>query len=185
MRIDTVSVLSSNSTFLTDLKRIQTPHTLFWDFGADKTFTTSWSGCRVQVWVHCQVWALKSSGKHSRRLFQKTIESFDCKINGQCSCTAWALRTGKIKHRAFPSWLQSLLAATGLLKGNMLPLLQYWLSSRVKEVLMLWRYRAATSHFLFHVKWNFRWNWQELVADQNSTHCLAQSFDHSLSLVSE
>ena len=30
-------------------KRIHTPHSLFWDFWADKTFTTSWSGSRVQV----------------------------------------------------------------------------------------------------------------------------------------
>ena len=34
------------------LKRIQTPHKLFWDFRADKTFAlfaTRWSGSRVQV----------------------------------------------------------------------------------------------------------------------------------------
>ena len=29
-----------NSVFLTDLKRIQTPHRLIWDFIADKTSTT-------------------------------------------------------------------------------------------------------------------------------------------------
>ena len=49
MRVDIVSAMSSISAFLTDLKRIQTPHSLFWDFGADKTFTTRWSGGRVQV----------------------------------------------------------------------------------------------------------------------------------------
>ena len=49
MRIDIVSVMSSISAFLTDLKRIQTPHSLFWGFRADKTFTTRWSGGRVQV----------------------------------------------------------------------------------------------------------------------------------------
>ena len=32
-------------------KRIQTPHSLFWDFWADKTSRTRWSGGRVQVWV--------------------------------------------------------------------------------------------------------------------------------------
>ena len=39
--------------------RIQTPHILFWDIGADKTFTTRYSGGSVQVWV--QVRALASS----------------------------------------------------------------------------------------------------------------------------
>ena len=57
---------------------------------------------------------------HSQKLFQKTvaIEGLDCKVNaaellGPCSGTAWAGRTGKYKHRAFPSLLQSLRAATG------------------------------------------------------------------------
>ena len=39
----------------TDLKRIETPHSLCCDFGGFETFTTRWSGGRVQVWV--QVWA--------------------------------------------------------------------------------------------------------------------------------
>ena len=34
---------------------IQTQHSWFWDFEADKTFSISWSGYRVQVWA--QVWA--------------------------------------------------------------------------------------------------------------------------------
>ena len=44
MRVDIILVLSSISAFLTDLKRIQNPNRLFWDFGADKTFTARWSG---------------------------------------------------------------------------------------------------------------------------------------------
>ena len=44
---------------------------------------------------------------------------------------------GKIEHRAFPSRLQSLRAATGSLEENVLPLLRYWLSSGVKKDLML------------------------------------------------
>ena len=44
-------ILSSS----TDLKRIQTPHSLFRDFRADKTFTTGLSGGRVQVWL--LIWA--------------------------------------------------------------------------------------------------------------------------------
>ena len=38
-----------NFDISTDLKRIQISHRLIWDFRADKTFTTHWSGCRVQV----------------------------------------------------------------------------------------------------------------------------------------
>ena len=49
MRIATFSQLSSISAFSTNLKRIQTPHNLFWGIRADKTFTTRWSGGRVQV----------------------------------------------------------------------------------------------------------------------------------------
>ena len=45
----------------------------------NKTSTICWSGGRVQVLV--QVWA--PACHHSRRLFQKTIEGFDCTINGQ------------------------------------------------------------------------------------------------------
>ena len=34
--------------------------------------------------------------------------------------------------------------------------------------------------FFYHVKWNFQWNWREVVTDQSSTHCLAQYFHHPL-----
>ena len=39
IRIGIYSQLSSSSPFSKNLKTIQTPHRLFWDFGADKTFT--------------------------------------------------------------------------------------------------------------------------------------------------
>ena len=47
MRIGINSLLLSISAFSSDLKRIQTPHRSFWNFWADKTFTTSWSDSRV------------------------------------------------------------------------------------------------------------------------------------------
>ena len=56
-------------------------------------------------------------------------------------------RTGEHKHRAFPSLRQSLRAATGSLEENVLPLLRYRLSSRVKKVLMLCRNWAVTTDF--------------------------------------
>ena len=55
------------------------------------------------------------------------------KLLGQCSGTAWAGLTGEHKHRGFPSLLQSLRASTGSLEENMLPILQYWLTSTVKK----------------------------------------------------
>ena len=36
MRVNIVSAMSSILAFLTDLKGIQTPHSLFWGFRADK-----------------------------------------------------------------------------------------------------------------------------------------------------
>ena len=51
---------------------------------------------------------------------------------GSSSYTAWAVRTGKHKHRVFPSLQQSLLAATCFLEENVLLLLQNRLSLRVK-----------------------------------------------------
>ena len=53
--LEKVTSLGSNLVSVTDLKRIETPHSLCCDFGGYKTFTTRWSGGRVQVWV--QVWA--------------------------------------------------------------------------------------------------------------------------------
>ena len=55
MSLRKVTLLGSNLASVTDLKRIETPHSLCCDFGGYKTFTTRWSGGRVQVWV--QVWA--------------------------------------------------------------------------------------------------------------------------------
>ena len=74
---------------------------------------------------------------------------------GQRSCNAWACLTGKHKHRAFPSWWQSLLASTGSLEENMLPLLWYWISLRVKKDWMLFKFWSVTSHFLFSCEMQF------------------------------
>ena len=120
--------------FCTWAKRIQTLQSLFRGFGAERTFTLftpRWSGSIVQVWVQ-DLAPLLSSGYHLERLFQKTIKGFDCKINGQA---LEAILQHSCKHRELPSWLQSLSVATGLLEKKVLPLLLYWLGSRVKKVL--------------------------------------------------
>ena len=83
-----VTSLASISASSTDLKRIQTPYSLFRDFRADKTFAACWSGCRGQVWV--QVWA--HAGPLAQRLLKRTSKGFDtksmAKLSGQHFRTA-------------------------------------------------------------------------------------------------
>ena len=130
------------------------------------------------------------SGNHSWRLFQKTIEGFDCKINGQALWAALQHSLGGLDGRDQTQCVAKssavaadCVAATGSLEENVLAVLQYWLSSRFKRFLCFVdnRCQAATSHLFFHVKWKFRWNWRD-VGDvvSSSAHCFAQSFDHSL-----
>ena len=54
MSLRKVTLFCSNWAPVTDLKRIETPHSLYCDFGGCKTFTTCWSGSTVQVWVQVQ-----------------------------------------------------------------------------------------------------------------------------------
>ena len=54
MSLRKVTSLGSNMASVTDLKRIETAHSLCCDFGGYKTLTTRWSGCTVQVWVQVQ-----------------------------------------------------------------------------------------------------------------------------------
>ena len=49
MSLRKVTLLGSNLASVTDLKRIETPHSLCCDFGSYKTFTTRCSGGRFQV----------------------------------------------------------------------------------------------------------------------------------------
>ena len=157
MSLRKVTSPGSNLASVTDLKM----WSLCCDFGGYKTFTTRWSGGRVQVWV--QVWAPACH----LAISPKAVPEGNQRFRGQNQRpSSWGrspallARVGRAstmlhKHRAFPSRQQSLRAATGSLEKNMLPLLLYWLSSRVNEVLMLCKFRAATSHFFCHLKWNF------------------------------
>ena len=84
MSIRKLTLLGSNLASLQYLKRNQTPHSLCFDFGGDKTFTTRWSGCRVQVWV--QVWAPAGRLAISQILSDgcsRGNRRFRGKINGQ------------------------------------------------------------------------------------------------------
>ena len=98
MRVGIDSPLSSTSilAFPTDLKRISEQI---------KPSQRFWSGCSLR-----QISSLSpclSSGNQSQKLFKKAIKGLDwkkmAKLFGLCSCTAWAVQTGKHKHRVFPS----------------------------------------------------------------------------------
>ena len=126
-------------------KRIHTPHSLFWDFWADKTFTTSWSGSRVQV--QAPAYRLTITPKGFSRWQSKVLtEGWALLASTQAQFGQVLRSKGEIKHREFLSQLQLLLAVTGSLEEKVLPLLWYWLSSRVKNFLILCRYWAATCH---------------------------------------
>ena len=158
VRVDIDSLLSSISAVVSDRKIIHTPDRLFWGFRADQISTTYCSGCRVQVWVQDQApaghLAITAKGQSRRQSKVLTAKSM-AKLLGPSSSNAWAGWTGnsgKHKHREFPSLRQLLLAATSSLEEKLLPLLLYWLSSRVKKVLMICKFLALWVIFFF--MWN-------------------------------
>ena len=88
MRVDFVSVLFSISAFLTDLKRIQTPHSFFGTSeqikplqpvgqAAEFKFESKFEPLRP-----CPAGHLALTGNHSIRLFQKTIEGLMAELLG-------------------------------------------------------------------------------------------------------
>ena len=98
----------------------------------------------------------RSSGNHSQRLFQKTIQGFDFKINGQALGAAFQHSFGWSGWRAQTQGVSELAAvAVGLdqlalgKSATTLAILTQFL-----KVLMLCicRYWATTSHFFCHVK---------------------------------
>ena len=123
MSLTNLTSLGSNSASVTDLKRIQTPHSLCYDFGGYKTFTTHWSGGTFQVWVQVRAPAghlaicLKAVPEGNQRFRGQNQRPSSWgrspALPEQAACAGWK---GEHKHRAFPSWRQSLRAATGLLE---------------------------------------------------------------------
>ena len=141
MRVGNDKRPASFSAFLTDLKRIQTPHRLLWDFGAEKIFTTPWSGCRVH-WVKFESKVRAPAGPcrdsagrlaitpegYCRRKWKVLTAKSMAELLHPRSGTAWAGSLGEHKRRAFPSRLQSLWVTTSSLETKVLLLLQYQLS---------------------------------------------------------
>ena len=178
--------------FQLTLTRIQTPHRLFCGFGAHKTFTPHWSDGRV--WVHVQapaallvIWqllqrAIPDSRRYSRQSKVLAAKSIT-KPMGQRSCTAWAGQTPTDEQAQTQgiSKTSAVAAASDWLAwgkhATTLPIL----TPRVKKVFMLYKYRPGLLLFIcFHVKWNFLFNWQEVVANQSSAHWFAHFFDQPL-----
>ena len=165
-------------------------------------FTSRWSGGRVQVWV--QVWApayhlaispkavpegnQRFTGQNQRPQLGSSLRLclFGSDGRAQTQGVSMCLAVGLLGsgRRAQTQGVSKCLAVVAgnclMLQQKMLPLLQYWHNSRVNEVLMLCKFLAVTSHFFSHVKWKFRWNWQEIVANQSSSHFFTQSFYQSL-----
>ena len=130
---------------VTDLKRIEFPHSLCCDFrgyqqlvgqAAEFKFESKFEPLLViwQSWnVPLEIWAssrpLLTWPSGSRR------EALWLCLRGL---------EGRAQTQVVSSRRQSLQAATGSLEENVLPLLRYWLSSGVTKVL---KFRAATSQF--------------------------------------
>ena len=142
MRVWINSPLVSISASSADLKRIETLHSLFRDFGANETFpTTSWS-VWVQVPVPAGHLAVTPEG-YSRRQLKVLTAKPTAKLLGPCSGTAWAGWKGGHKHRVSLSWQQLLQQW----QAHVLPLVWYWLSLRVKKILMVCKFQAVMSHW--------------------------------------
>ena len=146
----------------TNLKRIQTPHCLFCDFGGDKrhhtTIITRSLGCKVRVWV--QVWAVVGH-------LVRTPEG--------CSSRRWKINSqallATLRHSSSYPMIQLWLvrrastnitwqgdfesAAVGSLFNERAPLLQYWLNSRFTKVLMLCKVWIVRTIVFVTLKWNF------------------------------
>ena len=81
MSLRKVTSLGSNLASVTDLKRIETPHSLCCDFGGYKTLQLV--GQAAEFKFESKFEPLDVIWQSLRRLFQKTIEGLEGKINGQ------------------------------------------------------------------------------------------------------
>ena len=116
-----MSQMASISASSEHLNRIQTPHSLLWDFGAEKPSPLIGQKAESKFeskFEPCQSFGVVDPEGYSGRQLKILTQL----LGQRCSkaCAGW---TSKHKHRAFPSRLQSQLAATGLLEEKVLPLL--------------------------------------------------------------
>ena len=173
-------------------KRIQTPHSLFRDFGAFKTFTTRWSGGRVQVWAQVRAPAshLAITEGHSRRNRRfwlqnqwpgswgraQKVQARKQGVSMSAAVDAGRDRLAWEKNCYYP-WDTGSVQESKSFNG-------LWISGSDK---------ALTKDLFFHLKWNFPWSSRELgirlllvVYNQSSVligtmlSSFFKAFDHSL-----
>ena len=156
----------------TDLRRMQTLHSSCCDFGGDNTFTTRWSGGKVQV-LSPSLSPCQSSGNHYEGCSRRHLK----KINGwPLSGIALAGQTGEHRHRVFLSQWLSLRATTSLFYEKVLSILRYWLSSRVKRFWWFVNLGPLRRHFFVMWKENFQLKWPNHITEQSSACWMAWSF---------
>ena len=129
--VGTHSALASISVSSTDLKSIQTPHSLFRDFGAGKTIKTRWTGGRNQVWVQ-----VRASACH----LAITPEGYSRRQSKVLTAKSRPRCGGALRHslggsdgQAQTQGICKLAAvAAGLIQDKVLRLLRFWFSSRFR-----------------------------------------------------
>ena len=126
-----------------------------------KTFLTFEVSITRAVALYPQVSLLLlavTAGNQERPCFCACILTSPSCARPRCLLALWAellhsLGWSDCKHkrRVFPILQQCLLTAMGSLEDKVLPLLQYWLSSRVPMFCKFW----GVTTFVFHIKWIF------------------------------
>ena len=130
-------------------------------------------------------WPLPVIWQFLWRLFHKVIEGWEGKISSQALGAALLLCLHRLDWQA-QTWTQGIAKSAAVAAGSgwlalgkhatTLAILNQFKS---QQGFMLCKFQGATSHFFFHVKWKFQWNRLEVVANQSSSHCFAQSFYQS------
>ena len=87
MSLKKVTLLGSNLASVTDLKRIETPHSLCCDFGGYKPLQLV--GQAAEFKFESKFEPLPVIWQSLRRLFQKVIEGLEGKINCQLVPSSW------------------------------------------------------------------------------------------------
>ena len=141
-------------------KRIQTPYNLFCGLRGKILYNSlirqsSSLSPKFPSSAHSCHLAITPEGCSKKQSNVLSTESMAL-LFGQRYGTAWAGLKGKHRHWTFPSKLQSLWSTTRLLQEEVLPLLWYRLSSRIKKFLMVCKLWAqwAVATIVFMWKWN-------------------------------
>ena len=168
MRVGIDSLLSSIWVFSTDLKRIQTPHSSFWECRADKTFTAHWLKFKSKFKPLQVIWQSLPKGildDNSRfwlqNQWQRSWGSTPAVSRVQHSL-GWSDRLAQFQVCCSSCWqLPACLRKTcyhsfdtDSVWATLLTLTQF----ESKKVLMLCKFQAVTSQLFFMPSEIFGWN---------------------------